>query len=141
MLTEDYKVLTDLSSRAFVIQWPEGDGGQQNGDVEEDSGGGVLQQTAVLPGYTLMDYSKRSYNSSRKSSQSETFKEDTLGFLLAETNRLNILYKKSMNTVCEVRGVEGESAAEVVVNSFTSFQEIFALRRRRRRKSVADTWG
>lgn len=141
MLTEDYKVLTDLSSRAFVVQRPEGDGGQQNGDVEEDSGGGVLQQTAVLPGYTLMDYSKRSYNSSRRSSQSKTFKEDTLGFLLAGTNRLNILYKKSMNTVCEVGGVEGESAAEVVVNSFTSFQEIFALRRRRRRKSVADTWG
>ncbi len=49
-------VLTDLSSCAFVIQRAEGNGRQQNGNVEENSCGRVFQQTAVLPDYTLMDY-------------------------------------------------------------------------------------
>lgn len=44
--------LTYLSSCAFVIQRAKGDSRQQNGDVEENSRGGVLQQTAIFPSYT-----------------------------------------------------------------------------------------
>lgn len=57
--------LTYFSSRALVIQRAEGDVGQQDGDVEEDGGGGVLQQTAVLPRYTW-EYYKR-YDDSHQS--------------------------------------------------------------------------
>lgn len=35
--------------------------------------------------------------------------------------------KKNVNTICEVGGVEGESATEVVINTFTSFKEILTL--------------
>lgn len=36
--------LTDLATRALVIQGAEGDGGEEDGDVEEDGRGHVLQQ-------------------------------------------------------------------------------------------------
>lgn len=47
-----HRRLTYLSSCAFVVQRAKGDSRQQNGDVEENSRGGVLQQTAVFPSYT-----------------------------------------------------------------------------------------
>lgn len=36
--------LTDLATRALVVEGTESDGGEEDGDVEEDSRGHVLQQ-------------------------------------------------------------------------------------------------
>lgn len=36
--------LTDLATRALVVQGTESDGGEEDGDVEEDGRGHVLQQ-------------------------------------------------------------------------------------------------
>lgn len=36
--------LTDLAARALVVEGPKSDGGEEDGDVEEDGRGHVLQQ-------------------------------------------------------------------------------------------------
>lgn len=49
-------VRTYLSPCAFVIQRAKGNSRQQNGNVEENGGGGVLQETTILTRYTLMEH-------------------------------------------------------------------------------------
>ena len=44
-----------------------------------------------------------------------------------------------MNTICEVWGVEGESATEIIKNTFTEFKEVFALWRKDRIQSLDAT--
>lgn len=39
--------LTDLPTRALVVEGTEGDGGEEDGDVEEDGCGHVLQQGLI----------------------------------------------------------------------------------------------
>lgn len=39
--------LTDLPTRALVVEGTEGDGGEEDGDVEEDGRGHVLQQGLI----------------------------------------------------------------------------------------------
>lgn len=46
------RALTDLATRAFVIEGAESDGREEDGDVEEDGGGHVLQQGFIAANYT-----------------------------------------------------------------------------------------
>lgn len=42
---------TDLATRALVVEGAEGDGGEEDGDVEEDGRGHVLEQGLVAANY------------------------------------------------------------------------------------------
>lgn len=42
---------TDLATRALVVEGAEGDGGEEDGDVEEDGCGHVLEQGLVAANY------------------------------------------------------------------------------------------
>lgn len=42
----------------------------------------------------------------------------------------DVLKQKCFRTICEVWGVERQSAAKVVINTFTNAEEIFALCRK-----------
>lgn len=43
---------TDLATRALVVEGAEGDGGEEDGDVEEDGRGHVLEQGLVAANYS-----------------------------------------------------------------------------------------
>lgn len=42
---------TDLATRALVVEGAKGDGGEEDGDVEEDGRGHVLEQGLVAANY------------------------------------------------------------------------------------------
>lgn len=49
IISVEANAFTHLSSCAFIVEWPEGNGWQENGNVEKNSRGCVFEQRAILP--------------------------------------------------------------------------------------------
>ncbi len=104
---------TYLSSRALVVQRAERNGRQQDGDVEEDGCGGVLQQRSV----SVQNTWRENPHSNKHLSLSN--RETSLSFSKSEV--------KQRLAICEVRRVQRQLAAQVFINATTCSEEIFYL--------------